>query len=190
MKVIGLAGRPGSGKSAVASGLAKRSGVEWVDLDRLAWEVYAPGTPGFARIVAAFGEGIVGRDGRIDRVELGRIVFRDPRARDKLERIVHPTLNERLSHLMKEHEEQGTEILIVEGALIASSPYVDRSAYDVVIWLEAPEDIRRERLAAVGRGEQASRGRVIAPSDGAIVIDATGPIEEVAARVWEAIAKV
>jgi len=146
MKVIGLAGRPGSGKSAVASALAKRPGVEWIDLDRLAWEVYAPGTAAFRRLIEAFGEGIIGK--------------------------------------------RGTGVLIVEGALLTSSPHVDRTAYDAVIWLEAPEGVRRRRLKAAGREDHLPRGRGTSPSGSAIVIDARGPIEEVAARVWNAIVKI
>jgi len=188
MKVIGLAGRPGSGKSAVASVLTERPGVEWIDLDRIAWEVYAPGTTLFARLVAAFGREIVGPNGAIDRSHLARIVFSDSRARDRLERIVHPAIDERLSLLRAEHEKRGTEVLIVEGALLTSSPYVDQAAYDAVIWLDAPEGIRKERLKAAGREDHISRGEGMTPSDSAIVIDATGPVDEVAARVWDAIA--
>jgi len=188
MKVIGLAGRPGSGKSAVASALAKRPRVEWIDLDRIGWEVYAPGTPTFHRLIGAFGRGIVGEGGAIDRAQLAEIVFSDPAARDKLERIVHPAIDSWLSRLREEHGKRGTEVLIVEGALLTSSPYVDRSAYDAVIWLDAPEGVRRERLEAVGRGGHLSRGDRIGPSDSAIVIDATGPVDEVAERVWNVIA--
>ncbi len=185
MKVIGLAGRPGSGKSAVARRLADRPGVKWIDLDRLAWEVYAPGTVAFERLVAAFGDGIVGPDGAIDRARLAKVVFSDPAARELLERIVHPEIGKRLSSLIEEHERRGTDLLIVEGALLTSSPYVDRSVYDILIWLEAPEGVRRRRLEAAGREDQISRGEWIAPSDNAIVIDASGPVDQVAARVWE-----
>jgi len=190
MKVIGLAGRPGSGKSAVASALAKRPGVEWIDLDRLAWEVYAPGTAAFRRLIEAFGEGIIGPDGAIERRKLARIVFRDPAARRKLEQIVHPAIDDRLALLREEHGKRGTGVLIVEGALLTSSPHVDRTAYDAVIWLEAPEGVRRRRLKAAGREDHLPRGRGTSPSGSAIVIDARGPIEEVAARVWNAIVKI
>ena len=90
MKVIGLAGRAGSGKSAVARWLAQRSGIEWVDLDRLAWETYAPGTATYERLIEAFGDDIVAPSGQIDRAQLSQRAFADDASLETLNRIVHP----------------------------------------------------------------------------------------------------
>jgi len=184
MRVIGLAGRAGSGKSAVARLLATNPGVEWIDLDRIAWESYEPGTEIYRRVVARFGEEIVDEGGAIDRGELAVRVFLESGAKEDLEAIVHPAVVARLRGLCEEHRARGTDVLLVEGALLTASPHVDRSDFDAVIWFEASNRVRRERLEAAGRGDHAPRGGDLAPNAETIVIDAEGAVDEVAERVW------
>jgi dephospho-CoA kinase len=86
---VGLTGGIGSGKSEVARLLAERGAVI-VDSDALARDAVAPGSPGLAEVVAAFGPDVIGPDGALDRPALGRVVFADPAARARLEAIVHP----------------------------------------------------------------------------------------------------
>jgi len=186
-RVIGLAGRPGSGKSAVARALAERADVEAVDLDRVAWETYRPGTPTYGRLIGRFGADILSEDGRIDRRELARRSLSEPAARRDLEAIVHPAVTERLSARRREAERRGVGTLIVEGALLAHSPHVDRSIFDAILWLEASASTRRRRLRADGREEQADRMDDVRPGGRAIVIDGEGPLSEVVERVRRAI---
>ena len=187
MKIIALAGRPGSGKSAVARALASHSGFEWIDLDRVAWETYAPGTETFDRVVERFGDDVVAEDGAIDRGELAVHVFLDPRGKDDLEAIVHPAVLEHLKEICGDHRKRGTDVLLVEGALLASSRHVDWSTLDAVLWFDAPDAVREERLRVAGRADHASRGDDVSPGDRAILIDAEGTIREVAERVRERI---
>ncbi|MEN6370135.1 MAG: dephospho-CoA kinase [Thermotogota bacterium] len=194
MIVVGLAGRAGSGKSAVAQMLVRRPGVAWIDLDELAWATYAPGTQGFAEAVRRFGRTVVAADGTIDRRALGRIVFSDDAARDDLERIVYPALEARWKSVAEEHRAAGTRVLLVEGAAIATSRHVDRSGFDLILWLDAPLDERRARLREVDREGHADRGREPSWScdewgrrTKLIRIDACGTVDDVAARVWAAI---
>lgn len=91
MKVLGLTGGIGMGKSASAQFLRAR-GVPVVDTDDLARQVVEPGQPALAEIVAVFGPQIVGPDGRLRRAELARRVFADPAARRRLEDILHPRI--------------------------------------------------------------------------------------------------
>ena len=99
MKMVGLTGGIGAGKSAVAARLAARGAVI-IDSDRLAREVVAPGTGGLARIVEAFGPGVLDGSGALDRAALGRIVFADPEQRRRLEEITHPLVRERSAELV------------------------------------------------------------------------------------------
>jgi dephospho-CoA kinase len=184
MKVIGLAGRPGSGKSVVGRALAERAGVEWVDLDPVAWATYAPGTQAFDRLVERFGRAIVSDGGVIDRERLALVAFRDADARRALEAIVHPAVAERLRVILSDERRRGTRVLLVEGALLSTSPYVDRAAFDTVVWLDASANTRRSRLRAAGRPEHIGRGDDIAPDASAVVVGADGSIAEVAERVW------
>lgn len=94
-RVIGLTGGIGSGKSTVATILAEL-GAHVVDADRIGHEVYRPGTEGFTRVVEAFGPGIVGSDGTIDRRALGAVVFADRAALARLNALVHPLIGEEI----------------------------------------------------------------------------------------------
>jgi dephospho-CoA kinase len=186
-RVIGLAGRPGCGKSAVARALAGRGNVEAIDLDRVAWETYVPETPTYDRLVARFGRAVLSEDGRIDREKLASFSLSDAAARRDLEAIVHPAVSDRLDELRRSADERGTKVLFVEGALLASSPHVDRSVFDAVVWLEASDETRRNRLRLDGREEHADRMDGVCPDGATIVVDAEGTVSEVVERVWRSI---
>ena len=179
MRVIGLAGRAGSGKSAVARCLARKPAVEWIDLDAVAWDTYTVGTAAYERLLEAFGKEIVSESGEIDRIRLAEAAFANHENQETLNAIVHPAVSDAVAIIIREHRQKGTEILLVEGALLASSPYVDRSAYDLVLWLDVPDDVRMERLQAIGRGDHGKRGNQMLPSGSFISIPAGGTIEEV-----------
>ena len=91
MLTIGLTGGIGTGKSLVSDFL-KNQGAALVNADLLGHEAYYPGTPGFQQVVDAFGKGIVGVDGNVDRKKLGPIVFSDPEYMDRLNGIMHPLI--------------------------------------------------------------------------------------------------
>lgn len=91
MRKIALTGGMATGKTYVATRL-KEAGVPMVDADVLAREVVAPGTPGLAAVRRRFGPDAVRRDGTMDRVRVGQIVFKDKRARLDLEAIIHPAV--------------------------------------------------------------------------------------------------
>lgn len=187
MKVIGLAGKPGSGKSAVARELAHRLLVAWIDLDPVAWDTYRRGTPTFDRLVERFGSRILNAAGEIERARLAEAAFSDPEARRDLDAIVHPAVSDALAKRIQSESERGTKVLLVEGALLAVSPHVDRSMFDAILWLDAPGNVRRRRLASDGREEQADRLSNLEPDEGCLRLSADRPIPEVAERVWDAI---
>lgn len=89
VRLIGLTGGIATGKSTAAR-FFEEAGVPVVDADRLARRVVEPGRPALEDIRRAFGDAILGPDGRLDRAALGALVFRDPAARARLEAIVHP----------------------------------------------------------------------------------------------------
>lgn len=91
MRKIALTGGIATGKTYVSTRL-KEAGVPMVDADALAREVVAPGTPGLAAVRRRFGPDAVRRDGTMDRVRIGQIIFKDKRARLDLEAIIHPAV--------------------------------------------------------------------------------------------------
>ena len=89
MRVFGLTGGIGSGKSTVAKRLRAR-GLSVVNADELAREAVSGGSPGLSRIVEYFGPSVLRENGELDRARLGEVVFSDPEARRALDAIVHP----------------------------------------------------------------------------------------------------
>jgi dephospho-CoA kinase len=160
---VGLTGGIGSGKSAVARRFAEL-GALVIDSDALAREVVAAGMPGLAAVVEAFGPGVLREDGTLDRPALGRIVFGDDEARARLNRIVHPLVRRRAVDLAAAAPE-GTVVvqdvpLLVESGLGGS--------FDLVVVVEAPEDVRVARLARDrGMGEAEARSRMAAQASDA-----------------------
>ena len=183
MKVIGLAGRAGSGKSAVAKLLASRPGIEWIDLDVVAWSTYAPGTDVYQQLRDVFGDDILDPEGGIDRAKLAQAAFSQCANRRLLDALVHPAVGRALLPLIHEQRAAGTELLLVEGALLATSPHVDRSPYDRILWLDVMESSRADRLRAMGRVEHLARGCGISPFGDVDIVHAEGSIHDVAERV-------
>jgi dephospho-CoA kinase len=158
---VGLTGGIGAGKSEVARLLAERGAVV-VDADELAREAVAPGTPGLAAVVAEFGPEVLAADGSLDRAALGEIVFSDPHRRAALEKIVHPYVGRRSSQLMAAAPADAVVVydvpLLVENGL--------QGAYDVVVVVDAPDEMRLHRLVELrGMPEADARGRMAAQAD-------------------------
>ncbi len=91
MKLLGLTGGIGMGKTTVAN-LWAEQGVNLIDTDALARDLVAPGQPALAEIRRAFGEDLVAPSGELRRDVLARMVFSDPKARGRLEKILHPRI--------------------------------------------------------------------------------------------------
>ena len=187
MKVIGLAGEAGCGKSAVGRILAKREGATWVDLDQLAWESYQLHSPTYDRLVGRFGKEILSASGEIARSKLAQIVFSDSASLADLNAIVHPALSEKLRSVIEKEKAKGTRILLIEGALLGVSPHVDYSMFDAILWLTASRETRAERLCAAGRVQHLRRHLTSPKAAHTINIDAEGSIEQTAQHVLEAI---
>ncbi|RVX39601.1 dephospho-CoA kinase [Nonomuraea polychroma] len=188
MLKIGLTGGIGSGKSEVSKRLAARGAVV-IDADKIAREVVEPGTPGLARVVATFGDEVLHPDGTLNREKLGSIVFADSERLAALNAIVHPLVGERVAHLQSEAADDA--IVVYDVPLLAENKLAPM--YDVVIVVDAADDVRVRRLAehrgmaeadARARiGAQASREDRLAVAD--IVVPNEGSLEELDARVRE-----
>lgn len=153
MLKVGLTGGIGAGKSEVARLLAAR-GALVVDADRLARDVVEPGTPGLSAVVEEFGPEVLRADGALDRARLGSLVFGDAGARGRLEAIVHPLVAQRSAALMAAAPPGAVVVydvpLLVENDLAGD--------FDVVVVVDAPEDVQLRRLVE-GRGMLAADAR-------------------------------
>jgi dephospho-CoA kinase len=161
MPVIGLTGGIATGKSAVARLLRER-GAEVLSADEAARDVVRPGSPVLARIVEAFGPGVLLPDGSLDRAALGRVVFADEDARLRLEAITHPAilalLRQRIDAIMAERPEAW---VVVETPLLYEAGMEDW--FDRVVVVTAPEHLQVARLRERdGYSEEEARRRIAA----------------------------
>ncbi len=90
--LLGLTGNIASGKTTVGKMLLELGAARYIDADLVVHQLYEPGRPIYAGVVAAFGKEILTPDGTIDRRGLGNIVFNDAEALRRLEAIVHPAV--------------------------------------------------------------------------------------------------
>lgn len=105
MKVIGLTGGIGSGKSTVTDYLTAK-GFHVLDADKIAREIVLPGSEMLIRLAAAFGDGIIGEDGSLERRELGEIVFSDPEKKKTLDSLMHTEILELIHERILRYREE------------------------------------------------------------------------------------
>ena len=186
----GLTGGIGSGKSEVARRLAAHGAVI-IDADVAARAVVAPGTPGLARVAEAFGAGVLGPDGALDRKRLGAIVFADPASRTALNGIVHPLVGQwmRVADQAVVDTADGDVVIVHDVPLLAENRRADD--FDLVIVVDVPPELQLERLvtqrgmtpdqARARMATQASREQRLALAD--LVIDNSGSLQDLDRRV-------
>ncbi|MEU9265317.1 dephospho-CoA kinase [Streptomyces sp. NPDC048251] len=186
MLTVGLTGGIGAGKSEV-SRLLVECGAVLIDADRIAREVVAPGTPGLAAVVDAFGTDILAPDGSLDRPRLGSVVFADPEKLALLNSIVHPLVGARSRELEAAAPEDAVVVhdvpLLTENAL--------GSLYDVVVVVDVTPETQLDRLVRFrGMTQKDARARMAAQATrderreiADIVIDNDVPLAELHRRV-------
>jgi dephospho-CoA kinase len=194
LKLIGLTGGVGSGKSTVAE-MLRELGATVIDADEAAHAVYEPGTPGFDAVVREFGAEFV-RDGMIDRRLLGGLVFADEEARQRLNTIVHPLVRDWMAQRTLEAFDRGVETVVQDVPLLYESGLEGLFSSVVLVW--TPADVQLERLVR-GRGVPAERARAMIAAQMPIdekrlrshhVIDNSGTVEQTRRQVeevWEQI---
>ena len=195
MKLIGLTGGVGSGKSTVAE-MLRELGAVIVDADEATHAVYEPGSPGFDTVVREFGQGVVSGD-RIDRERLGELVFRNAEARHQLNAIVHPLVRDWMAQKTAEAAERGADVVVQDVPLLFENGL--ERLFSSVVLAYVPEHMQIERLVS-GRSLTQERARAIVAAQMPIeekralahhVIDNSGTRDETRAQVrslWKQIA--
>ncbi len=195
MRVIGLTGGIGTGKSLVAHMLAEL-GAEIIDADRIGHEAYTPHTPVWKEVVEAFGEDILQPSGEIDRKRLGSIVFSDPQELARLNSIMHPRMAEMIHERVKELEGQGAQTAVVEAAVLVEAgwdklPWVDEvwvtgSGEEQVVQRikernNLPDDEVRKRIGSQLPFEERSRNAQVVVDNSSTIDDLRQAVES----IWE-----
>jgi len=147
MKVLGLTGGVGMGKSTSAQLLRDR-GVRVVDTDDLARQVVEPGQPALAEVLAAFGTQFAGPDGQLRRSELARHVFADPAARRQLEAILHPRIRKLWRVQVETWRAEGRPLAVVVIPLLFETKA--EAELDATICVACGLAAQHERLLARG----------------------------------------
>jgi dephospho-CoA kinase len=155
MLMVGLTGGIGAGKSTVAGLLAARGAVV-IDADLIAREVVEPGTQTLAKLVERFGPEILHADGSLDRPKLAAVAFVDDETRKELEAITHPAIGEEF--LRRVAEAPPGAVVIHDVPLLVESKR--GFEYACVIVVEAPLELRLDRLEARGVERDDARRRI------------------------------
>ncbi|MFF8477501.1 dephospho-CoA kinase [Streptomyces sp. NPDC015414] len=188
MLKVGLTGGIGAGKSEV-SRLLVEHGAVLIDADRIAREAVAPGTPGLAAVVDAFGADVLTADGGLDRPRLGSIVFADPEKLAVLNAIVHPLVGARSREL--EAAAAQDAVVVHDVPLLTENGLAP--LYDLVIVVDATPATQLDRLVRLrGMTEDDARARMAAQATreqrreiADIVIDNDVPLDALRQRVTE-----
>ncbi|MCX7977963.1 MAG: dephospho-CoA kinase [Bdellovibrionaceae bacterium] len=146
MKWIALTGGIGTGKTTVAK-LIQSLGVPVVDADQIAREVLEKGQPAYDEVVRHFGRGILLPDGRVDRRNLGRIVFQNSSELNVLENIVHPRVQEKVKKIREELKASGHPLAFYDVPLLFEKGIF---GFDAVVCVVTSPQVQKERLRARG----------------------------------------
>ena len=188
MRRVGLTGGIGSGKSTVAQMFADL-GAWVVDADAIAREVVAPGSEGLAELVEQFGSQILTDNGDLDRAAVAAVVFSDPSARERLNAIVHPLIARRTTELIAAIPQDA--VLVHDVPLLVELGM--QATYDLVVVVDAPDDVRIRRLVQRGLDEDDARARIAAQASrderlavADVVIENAGDLDDLRRQVTAA----
>jgi dephospho-CoA kinase len=191
--LLGLTGNIACGKTTIGHMLLDLGAVRYIDADAVVHELYAPGQPIHAAVLAAFGRDILTPDGQIDRRALGARVFGDPAALQQLERIVHPAVHGAVAARLVDLPADAVAVIdavkLLEGGMARQCEQV---------WLVVCDPAEERRRLIMDRGLTAAEAdaRLAAQPDDAarralvdVVIDNSGTLDHTRAQVAAAWAR-
>jgi dephospho-CoA kinase len=145
MKVIGITGGIGAGKTAVLSYMEKNYNCRILLADEAAHQVKEPGETCYFRLVELLGKEILDEEGRINRQRMAEKIFASPGLLARVNGVIHPAVKERiLSVIRRERKASVHDFLVIEAALLIEEGYLD--VVDVMWYVHAGEETRRKRL--------------------------------------------
>lgn len=191
MRVIGITGGVGSGKSRVLQYLQEHWKAFVIQADLVGHQVMEPGGPCYGAVLSLFGDSVRGEEGYLDRKKISEIVFQNPEMKKRLEAIIHPAVKEEILVKLRNEERTGRELSVVEAALLLEDHY--EAFCDEIWYVYAPEEIRIERLME-SRGYSREKALGIMKNQGSdeffrsradTVIENSGDWESTRARIDE-----
>jgi len=155
MLKIGLTGGTGSGKSEALK-CFRRFGAQTIDLDVISHQVCLKGRPAYRAVIRAFGAGVLGRGGELDRKVLARLVFTKPALRKRLEKATHPWI---LREMKKRLSRMRHPVVVVDVPLLFEVGMADEFDLTVVVSCLKRSQIKRI-MARDGLSPQEALGRL------------------------------
>lgn len=144
MKIIGITGGVGAGKSTVLDHLEKQYNACLLQADKIGHLVMEPGGICYGQVIALFGKQIIKNDKTIDRKMVSDVVFAHEEMRQKLDDIIHPAVKSYILDKIEEQKKAGYTLMIVEAALLLEDHY--DAFCDKVWYIHTDQEIRIERL--------------------------------------------
>lgn len=191
MKIIGLTGGIGTGKSTISRYL-KDKGYEIIDADQLARSIVEPGEPALLQLVEYFGEGILSSDGTLCRRRLAEEAFASSAGKEALDRITHGAVIQKIDRLCEDfaaREGRGEALLFIDAPLLLETGLASRVSR---IWVvDVPDELRMQRIRLRdGLSDEEIRARIrcqmsreekLARADD--VLDNSGSLQQLYAQV-------
>ncbi len=158
MKIIGITGGIGSGKSTVLQFLAEL-GATILDADKVGHKAFQPESELWCQLVTTFGKQIVANNGSIDREKLGKIVFHDTKARTQLNQIMHPAIYAIVKVQFEEYRKQGIKVVVLEAPLLLEAGW-DSLVDEIWVTVASERTILKRLQERSGLSEQESQARI------------------------------
>jgi dephospho-CoA kinase len=155
VKVIGLTGDAGSGKSTVAA-MLEDLGAQVISADAVARRQALPGSPVFNEIVSTFGPAYLTPEGLLDRHKLAELVFTNSDAREKLNEITHPPVFRALGEQIEKARLDGSKVVVVEVPLLLETD--SAAMFDEVWVVTAGQATKIGRLMERGLSREIAAG--------------------------------
>ena len=196
MKVIGITGGVGAGKSEILRYLKEKYGAMVVEADKVGHFLMEPGGVCYYSIVEKFGSSILNGDQTINRGKLGKIVFADAALLDTLNKIIHPRVKSHIvSEIAKERAYHRTEYFVVEAALLLEDHY--DVICDELWYIHTDEKVREKRLKVTRGYDDEKIGGIMknqkSPEEFRsacqVVIDNSGNLEDTYRQIDEQLGK-
>lgn len=146
MKIIGITGGIGTGKSLVLDYLKESYGAVCCQADEVAKRLQRKGTKCYKRMVEHFGEEILDEEGRLNRSRLAKIVFSNKAELRILNEIMHPAVKEKIKEQIQQEEKKGCSLFVLEAALLIEDNY--DALCDELWYIYTDDETRRKRLIA------------------------------------------
>lgn len=144
MKIIGITGGVGAGKTQILEYLNNKYGATICQADQVGKKLQKKGTPCFEAIVEHFGTDILDEKGELDRERLAEIVFSKKEELSVLNGIIHPAVKEEIRRKIAKEERKNTNLFIVEAALLIEDNYEE--ICDELWYVYVGDEIRKKRL--------------------------------------------